>query len=325
MMLRSCLSLTRRHLSSSPARPLSPPPPPVSLQSIRSRRKVQRPRTAQPAPPKPKEDERPWPDSVRYMGYAAVTFLVPYSILWALYEHRSWRETVLPPWMLEHEWLRRHFGVEDPWSVPYVDVLVDGATDPHRIPVRLPEEADAATEATQASIDEQLRGSEQVRLMAIENGMVVEEVIATLPASLLANRQTLSEHGPKAASLAIDFVTPETSEWTQESTGALDESPPSIMDPLLALIHTYSSWYYQSPAVVEAKTATHVSTANHVTASVTNEEAQLQHLEADLNRLQAELRNPASTRPMYDIEEDIAKTKATIRRLRWRRWVPWSS
>jgi len=98
-------------------------------------------------------------------------------------------------------------------------------------------------------------------------------------------------------------------------------------DPLLRKIHTYSTWYYQNPALIPGVNDTEnkkdARTAHHVTASVTNEDMQIQQLEFDVRRLEAELRDLAATRPFDDIREDLDRSKSALRRLKWKRWMPW--
>lgn len=185
------------------------------------------------------------------------------------------------------------------------------------------------------------------------------QVIVTLPASLAANNESLIPHLPESirastSTVAVEFpddddenaadrtVGDESSSSTtsisfddttttmQSEKTSGDETIKKTKDPLLRTIHTYSTWYYQQPLEhlrgdggSSKSKSSGGSRHNHVTSSMTNEEIQIQTLEADVKRLEAELRNLNATRPYDDIQEELDRTRATLRRLKWKRWVPW--
>lgn len=172
-----------------------------------------------------------------------------------------------------------------------------------------------------------------------------------------------SDQNRKVAMVAIDFLADEDKEQERQSAadGALVEddnhaasefessstatsvtsfgeggassSPSSLSssskkDPLLGQIHTYSTWYHQ-PELQHLQSSSSSSssddqrTVHHVTASITDEEIRLRTLEADVDRLEIELRDLTARRPYDDIRDELDATKATLRRLKWKKWVPW--
>jgi hypothetical protein len=97
-------------------------------------------------------------------------------------------------------------------------------------------------------------------------------------------------------------------------------------DPLLRTIPVYSTWHYQAPlpTLHDSQRRAAPSTHHPVTGQLYNtEELQIRHLEAEILRLQAELSDRNTTRPFDDIQDDLDRSRSQLRRLRWRRWVPW--
>lgn len=290
-------------------------------------------------------DEKPWPKSVVYTAGVAAAIFVPYCIVWTIMASPTLRETLFSKDTRDK--LRRHFGEADPYAIAYVDVLVDGVTDPKAIPHRLPGEGSQQEEQTQLDIQRRAEKEVSVRLVPIVDGSDTggadgsDTVVATLPASQPATREVLLEKAKSSntsyaqpiSMVAIDFPSTEESatddaDASGELSFALDDddglSITNEQDPLLRSVHTYSSWHYQAPLQqLEKGSASDAKPVNHITASVTNEEIQIQQLEHDRQRLQAELRDPATTRPFDDIQEELDRTNATLRRLKWKRWVPW--
>jgi predicted metalloprotease with PDZ domain len=47
-------------------------------------------------------------------------------------------------------------------------------------------------------------------------------------------------------------------------------------------------------------------------------------LEYQIEALQRELKNHMSSRSVDDIMDELWQTKAELRRIAWKRWLPWS-
>jgi hypothetical protein len=151
-----------------------------------------------------------------------------------------------------------------------------------------------------------------------------------LPAAELANPESLLKHckglmassSSKGAIVAVDF--PERdgggdSLFSGESDNSelIDLPKPDSVDPLLHSIPIYSTWYFQPPL------QNLDSLALHVTARYTNEELHMRQLESEIARLEFELRDLNSTRPFDDIQDELNACRSQLRRLKWKRWVPW--
>lgn len=120
----------------------------------------------------------------------------------------------------------------------------------------------------------------------------------------------------------------DTTSFGREERTAETASNSKKKEPLIGSVHTYSTWYYQAPLQhlqdSSAAAGNRISTAQHVTSSVTDDEIRLRTLEADLARLEDELRDlNSSTRPYDDIQDELNSTRAALRRLKWKKWVPW--
>lgn len=303
---------------------------------IRSRRVYKRdhPRTkkieaiiAEARAKKLEVDNKPWPNSVKYIGAVLATVLIPYLTGFVFASFPSLREMILNKKQIE--FLRQWFGTEDPAELPYPDQRTCNA-----LPRRLPGEPSERERLNQDKLESTLTDDNMITVKMVpldKNDQILLEKTVQLPASQRARPQDLlavlfgsgsfAESSPVAC-LALDF--PEVSDDTNKSnltkenastdatSDALSDSDTN-KDPLVPDIAIYSTWHYQS----------HAPTATHVTQSLTNEELQMHQLEADLKKLQAELKgNPQ--RPMDDVLEEIAATKAMLRRLKWKKWLPWN-
>lgn len=312
---------------------------------IRSRRVYKRdhPRTkhieaiiAETKAKKLEVDNKPWPNSVKYTGAVLASVLIPYLTGFVIASLPSLRETILNKKQLES--LRKWFGTEDPAELPYPDQRTCKA-----LPRHLPGEPSERERLYQDKLESTLADDNMITVKMVpldSNDQILSTLEKTvqLPASRWARPQELhsllfgsgsSAESSQVACLALEF--PEVSDHTNESTltddskmgdswnASTDAASDAVSDsdqnkdPLSPTIAIYSTWHYQS----------HAPTATHVTQSLTNEELQIHQLEADLKRLEAELKgNPQ--RPMDDVLEEIAATKAMLRRLKWNKWLPWN-
>jgi hypothetical protein len=258
------------------------------------------------------------------------------------------------------ECLRGHFGAPDPHGAAYTEVLgPDGVTDPLLVPSVLPGEGSARDEAAAEAIDRRLRGAVRVELSAVPSSSFSPSALAqeqqqqpaaaiclTLPASLPANEDALrrsfldalpSGAGGGDVFVTVDFPDDDEKEGDEDASTLKDDADSALSDilqgdsvsatpahgrdPLLQSISIYSSWHYRPSLPSGAGGG--ASSSHPVTGRLTNEELQIRHLEAEVRRLQSELEDVATTRPFDDIRDDLDRCRSQLRRLRWKRWVPW--
>lgn len=324
----------------------------LQLSRIRSRRvwqKVhQKPKSEAPKA-KPKEEEKPWPKNVVYGAAGVASVVIPYSLVWIAVSVPALRTSLMSK--AQVEFLRSHFGNPEPQHVAYPEILnSQGVTNPNRIPKVLPGEGSPHRKAIAESIEQRLAGTVRVELSVSSSSESMNDPQSTiclkLPASERANRESLLRHWQGVASadgansyLSVSFPDDDSedaqldglafagnfSSDTSEKRDGADVTPAS--DPLLRRIAIYSSWYYQPPINFDrsgGKSSSSSSGSNHpVTSQFTNEELQIRQLEAEVARLRVELQDVHSTRPFDDIRDELAMCQAQLRRLKWKRWVPW--
>jgi hypothetical protein len=278
-------------------------------------------------------DEKPWPKSMVYGSYAAAVVVVPYLSLWWISGSPTLRRLCLPKNSNDNNSelmrrLRNHFGQVD-W---------DSAGD-SAVLYRLPLEDSASVRATQAEIEQR-----EAQTLVVVLGMV-DEVTATtiaettvrleLPAAMPANQESLrpfvSSSSPTAAiavyfpdaDAAADSNDSNKSSENNDATNGMDDGQEQAMnekkDPLLRTAHTYSSWFYQRPELL-AGTASHHGEQQSVLSLDDMEKSRLQY---EISRLETELHSGSSSRPIDDILEEVKQHKAQLRKLVWKRWVPW--
>jgi hypothetical protein len=322
----------------------------LHVSQVRSRRVwqklQQRPRLESPKA-RPKEEEKPWPMNVRYGAMGVASIVIPYSLVWIAVSVPALRTSLLSKAQVEY--LRRHFGNPEPQHVAYPEILnSQGVTDPLRIPAVLPGEGSPRQEANAEAIERRLAGTVRVELSVSSSesmGDPQSTICLKLPASERASRDALVRRweGLASADLANSYVSvsfPDDesddakldglafadnfSSDTSEAGDGADAAP--ALDPLLRRIAIYSTWYYQPNISLDRGSGgkSSSSSSNHpVTSQFTNEELQIRHLEAEVARLRVELQNLHSTRPFDDIRDELAMCQSQLRRLKWKRWVPW--
>lgn len=260
-------------------------------------------------------------------------------------------------------WLRRHFGQVDPHVVAYPDTIVrpkrpgsksatNDDTGTARIPpaYKLEGELPRPAQIRQDTLQDELAtGMVQIRLVPMSDGMdsgttTIHEVPASLAASrdelykFLSNRLGEGQVSSKSV-IAVEFPSEEDTDDETSPLPAMESTTTTLSDdvtpatkaskePLLSKIPIYSSWYYQAPLQPAETTSSSSSTAHHhpiqqQSQMMSNEELQIQQLEYEKQALQAELRNPNTTRPFDDIQDELHEVNAKLRQLRkWGRWWP---
>ena len=283
------------------------------------------------------DDDKPWPQSVVYASYAAAVTVIPYVSVWFISSNPMLRSYLLPS---DDESkimnrIRQHFGEEDPDAVSYVDATIEPTLAKQ---YRLPDEPSAVERVVEAEIQHR-QASEITAVVGIvdeTSGSVRDEKQVQLPGWTLANRVTLAEvlslninAEAEAPAIAVHFLSTDdgssdtTSQkrdgatlFSVEDTLASSEQTTSGKDPLIRKLQTYSSWQYQDPELS-------MQANNRQQTASSHSAIEKSRLDYEILQLETELRN-GSSRPVDDILDELNHKKAELRKLTWRRWVPWS-
>lgn len=266
---------------------------------------------------KPKTPDSGWPKSVRYTGYGLAATLGPYSVLWLISQS---------PFVLEllsdsqRDWLRRYFGVPEHDQ----ELALLTKQKPPKL-LQLPGEP---------STRERLLSRNQAALEAtpltiqVTTGSLCTTI--TVPGHVLARTEALREYLPTdwqaSDMMALDFASTSQSD-IEDETIAEDsysdaEASNSTNDPLAQQTMIYSTWHYHGNTTPAATTATTTTSPLSQQQSRHADDWQKQELAAAIAALEHELRT-GSLRDMDDIQTELAAKKSQLRRLQWKRWVPW--
>ena len=272
---------------------------------------------------------KPWPRSVVFAGYALAGTLIPYTLIWIGLTNETTR-----PWVLRYcsaaveQRLRAHFGEPDLGSVSYTDRREGGLA----VPYKLMDELDQTSRQRQALIEQRaIVQPVQVRIQVREDttNTVVDEQILQVPGPTLATRPELARQWRASAApggtWTVDFPADPTLEDSiaekDISLGDTDEetSEVPLIDPLRIEGQIYSLWHYQP---VAPEVSTNSKNNESLSSADAIEVGRLRHVIA---HLEEELKNSTvATRPIDDITEELAQNRAKLRRLQWKKWLPWS-
>ncbi|KAL7557798.1 hypothetical protein ACA910_003843 [Epithemia clementina (nom. ined.)] len=258
--------------------------------------------------------------------------------------------------------LRHHFGTTEWHAVPYPEqVGAKVATLPHFFvgelpwPLRQQQERIAKEQAQNRKAPIRIRIFQQQQqqddgvasttttttsnyVSSSENMVDLDETIS-LSINTLATPQAILPHLsikqlPANSSMALDFPSPQDSEEEDSSGTGLEEAetnstfvtdPDSsshqnetnfkTLDPLLGRVNPYSVWYFHPIA--------NPSTQQQVSFHVSENEIRAAELQVEISQLEAELRDGASHRSVDQIVEELNDRKRQLRRIQWRKWLPW--
>lgn len=263
-------------------------------------------------------ESKPWPASVRYTGYTLAVTVVPYTAVWICLTNRSTRPLVLNYCGAATEQvLRQHFGQVDVDAVAY--------TDRHeQRPYMLLGEDTRAVRENETRIQAHLAQPVPVRLRLRDNdndNMYTAETELPLPATQLARPDELlgqlhvdDKATLATSSLVVDFpVETPMKDESEEFSNAAEEPP---VDPLRVEARVYSLWHYMPVAP-----QSHNNNNNVFSSQDDLDAARWRH---EIARLQDELKQLSTSRPIDDITDELNRAKAELRRLQWKKWVPWS-
>ena len=272
-----------------------------------------------------KPDEKPWPRSVRWTGAFLAATLIPYTVVWICLTNESTRPLILNNCGPSLEAiLREHFGEKDINQVSYVDRRQGGQPAPKKFLG----EASQSVREQQQRIESDLQKPLKVRakLRSPDSDLTMAEAEVQVPASAWARKEDLvtkfssvDKSTAQTAALVLEFpVEKQNSDTLMQdelSTEPQQEAPE--IDPLREKARVYSLWHYQ-PAAPQQAPAAAASRSN----MMSHEEIEAERLRHGIARLEEELKS--SSRPIDDITEELQRSKADLRRLQWKKWVPWS-
>ena len=252
---------------------------------VLSRRLLQQHRPPPTPYLRPKPPDVAWPTWVVRGTYAVGCLSVPCAALWCVTAQPAWREKLLTPAQLE--WLRPYFGDSETGSYPG--------------------EWSLECRQEQARIEEQMQQEvaiEWARIDSMEEGWQESKLSASMP--LHQVRAQLA--GDQTAVVALQFPN-ETSvhedrSWNTTDTEETDTVAATKDTPRTPSVTIYSPWHYHTPPP-----------ATHEAAAVSDKDTERARLQAALDRLQEE--QVEGRRDMDDVADEIRRTKAALRKLRW--------
>jgi hypothetical protein len=286
--------------------------------------------------PKTEASQKPWPRSVLLSGYALAGTVIPYTLMWIGLTNESTRS-----WILNNcsetveQKLREHFGEPDFSQISYVDRNEDdGTTTP--IPYILRGELPQTTRLQERRIDESLDQplKARVKLRDSKSDTILGECQLELPAAAKASKAELVPRVVSAASCSIDKSSLEsgtiTVDFPVEKTQTINSDAELLfqykeetessaaVDPLRVEGRVYSLWHYQ-PAAPEIS-----NNSGKNGMQMSQDEIEVARLQHRIAILEEELKNSTvATRPIDDITDELASSKAKLRQLQWKRWLPW--
>ena len=213
--------------------------------------------------------------------------------------------------------LREHFGEKEIDHVSYVDVREDGRS----VPKKFMGELSKSIREQQKRIEEDLQKQIKVRvkLRSPDSELTMTETEVQAPATewarkedLVAKLSAVDKATVQKSVLAIDFPL----EKVEDEFDAEPQSEATEIDPLREEARVYSLWHYQpsGPSAAAASPSTTMS----------SDDIDAARLRVVIARLEEELKNSnVSSRPIDDITEELERNKATLRRIQWRKWLPW--
>lgn len=225
--------------------------------------------------------------------------------------------------------LREHFGQKDVDDVSYVDRREGGLPFPKKFLGELPQ----SIREQQRRIDEDSQTPLRVRLQlrsTPDSGPTAEAEVQ-VPATEKANKETLvtrlssvDKSTASTSALVVDFPSEtgqnlDTFMQDDDDEQQQQEDVMETIDPLREEARVYSLWHFQPPS----PPATAAAAPSGSTMS--RDDIDMARLRQEIAVLQQELKHStATTRAIDDIEEDLQRRKAALRRLQWKRWLPWS-
>uniref|UniRef100_A0A7S3PDW6 Uncharacterized protein n=1 Tax=Amphora coffeiformis TaxID=265554 RepID=A0A7S3PDW6_9STRA len=266
-----------------------------------------------------KPDEKPWPRSVRWTGYFLAATLVPYTVVWICLTNESTRPLVLDncgPYV--ERILREHFGEKEIDELSYVDLREDGLPVPKKFVGELSHSIREQQQRIEADLQKPLKV--RVKLRSPDSEFTTAETEVQAPATewarkedLVAKLSAVDKAAVQTSALAVDFPL----EKVQDEFDADPQPEATEIDPLREEARVYSLWHYQ-PAAPPAPAASSSS------GIMSNDEIHAAHLRALIARLEEELKNSTvASRPIDDITEELERNRAALRRIQWRKWLPW--
>lgn len=317
-LVRPSCDASRRSVALSGIRRMSDAATTEALRPRRviSRRAWQAHERTLPKKPKFKStrvDEKPWPRNMQLAAYAAGAVFVPYSTLWLISSNPTLRELFKD--IIPMDMIREHFGEIEGDAQSYEDKLSGEALD--RGYSRLPEELPLAERQRQAKIEELNSANVTVNVYLLDSSSSQTTIKA--PGSVPANPDKLlellgSQVEHTKSSVAIDFEEDQDSYASNASDLLYEDGMAqdfTVEDPtkdLLRQTHTFSTWYYQRPVQEEQQAG-----------KVTDRDMEISRLEYTIDKLQKDRKDPASTRDMDDMAEELQQAKSSLSKLRWKR------
>ena len=279
----------------------------------------------------PKEDEKPWPQSVLITGGVAAAIGVPYLTAWFLAINKPVRDVVTTAFPTLEEYLRPHFGYQEdmPWQE-----FREGAKPVYK----LEDEDDAATRHQQVIIGRLSQEEVPVRVRILANDGVtatvseMKRVPATTPASKSVLLSLMGMSGKETAgsggspSLAVDFadLDNDQEDGVVLSDGEEAQSMENVTNFATGMAKNtkseglnnqiYSSWFYQPSPETEQPSGG--GTAQN---AMSRTELEMSRLEYEVQQLEKQLRDPSSTRDMDDMQKELQQARSDLSGLRWRR------
>ena len=222
--------------------------------------------------------------------------------------------------------LRIHFGSPEWSSVPYPEQIgVQESALPHALLGEMPldarenQERIAKEESKDRIVPIRVRvfheesgtstdGSEAVAL--VDETMALSLNTPATPQSILP--QTANQL-PVQSCVTVEF--PIVEEEDEENSTSAPSLESETVDPLLNKVNPYSLWHYH-PVADPAAT-------QKVSFHVSEMELKVAELQDEISYLEDELRRGNSHRSVDQIMADIDERKSRLRRLQWRKWLPW--
>jgi hypothetical protein len=318
-VLRSSCDASRRNVALSGIRRMSDAA--TAAEALRPRRVISRRawqahERTMPKKPKIKStraDEKPWPRNMQLAAYAAGAVFVPYSTVWLISSNPTLRELFKD--ILPMDTIRGHFGEMEWDAQSYQDKLSGEAPD--RGYSRLPEEMPLAERRKQAKIEELNSAQVTVNVYLLDSSS--SQTTIRSPGSVPANPEKLlellgSQVEHAKGSVAIDFEEDQDNNYSSNASDLYADDVNqdfTLEDPtkdLLRQTHTFSTWYYQRPVQEEQQVG-----------KVTDRDMEISRLEYTIDKLQKDRKDPASTRDMDDMAEELQQAKSSLSKLRWKR------
>ena len=289
-------------------------------------------------------DDKPWPRSVILTGYALAATVIPYTVVWICLTNESTRPLVLNACNdTVEQALRNHFGETDYNQISYTDQHEGGGM---ALPKKFMGEISQTARRQEERIQQAAHQPVQVHIRVVGDASLSDPQIVELPATTLARPQELWKKVPKTgwpenAYLAIDFPVT-TKEKESEIVDTMDDDSTTNMvdfgdstnkattvdtteiDPLREEARVYSLWHYQ-PAAPDAAADSSNQRKQQQNGIMSHDDIQASRLRHHIAVLEEELKNSTvATRPIDDIVEELNSKKSELRRLQWKKWVPWN-